>query len=69
MLERLNGSNYDPEIIDRTLEWGEALECLKRVDQGIVISEPVTENDYMMQGYQDYLQEHEPDLDISLLEL
>lgn len=65
-LESLNGANFDPELLDRMLEFGEALGDIKR-HPGVITSKPLPEFHYMMQGFQEYQQEHEPDLDVSLL--
>jgi hypothetical protein len=56
MLAKLNDS-YDPELIDRTLEYSEALECIKRTDPGIITTTGCTDLDYMLQEYKEYLQE------------
>jgi hypothetical protein len=55
-LEKLNGDYWDPELLDRTLEFGEALGSLQD-HQGIITSN-CTEYDYLMQGYQEYLSEN-----------
>jgi uncharacterized protein Smg (DUF494 family) len=57
LLARLNDVSYDPEVIDRTLEFSEALACLKRVQPDIITSAGCTDLDYMCQGYEEYLEE------------
>jgi len=58
LLERLNDANYDSESIDRSLEWSEAIEVVKKLEPGIITSD-YSEADYMMAAYRDYLEEQQ----------
>lgn len=54
MLGKLN-DDYDTQLLDRTMELHEALGELKK-HPGIIISS-FTDQDYMMNGFQEYLEE------------
>jgi hypothetical protein len=54
--ESLNNFIVDPMLIDRAMEFGEALNWLER-QPGIITSKDCTDLDYMMEGYQEYLEE------------
>ena len=53
-LDRLNNGNFDSALLDRTLEFGEALGELES-KPGITTSS-CTQQDCVMQGYQEWLQ-------------
>jgi hypothetical protein len=64
-LDGLNDAGVDTNLLDRTLEFGEALGELQ-THPGIITSS-YTQDDYMMQGFREYLEENEPGMDISML--
>lgn len=55
ILSRLN-DDYDPAILDRTLELHEALGALERYHPEVRIVESCTPDDYLAQGYNEYLE-------------
>lgn len=56
-LDKLNEHDYDPCMIDRTLEFGEALGDLSRHPEVITTSR-TDDNEYMMQRYKEFLKEN-----------
>ena len=64
-LAKLNDYEIDPALLDRTLEFSEALGDLSR-HQGIKTSAGMGDTDYMMQEYREFLEESGESVNVCL---
>jgi hypothetical protein len=56
-LQELNEYEVDPALLDRTLEFGEALGDIAR-HPGIVTTPRIDDNQFMLEGFKEFLEEN-----------